>query len=193
MITRILPSFFLRAARGKFVLRSLGLAILALCLTAGSKKMDPTIAVRFHLQTNTFDPTFATKLMLGEPPREVLIEKIPTISERDIASFYPFSAADGTYAVAFQLDRHGQINLETLSASKRGTLLIAIINGRVITPLTIDKTITDGIIYVPSGLTVAEVRALGASFTIMGRENAPKPGKKPKPVDPEDVSPLAPR
>ncbi len=155
--------------------------------------MDPTITVRFHMQTNTFDTTFATKLMLGTPPREVLIEKIPSISERDIASFYPYQAPDGSYAVVFQLDRHGQLNLETLSASKRGTLMVAFVDGREVATLNVDKTITDGMIYLPSGLTLKDVRALGASFTIMGRENQGKPGRRPKPVDPADTDPLAPR
>ena len=121
------------------------------------------------------------------------MEKIPSISERDIASFYPYQAPDGSYGVVFQLDRHGELNLETLSASKRGTLLVAIVNGKVVNYLTIDKTITDGIIYLPSGLALEDIKALGASFTIMGREGQPKPGKKPKPVDPEDTNPLAPR
>lgn len=167
-----------------------GFLLLPLRAPAGGHRLDPNITVRFFVQATTFDTSFATKVEVGTPPREVIIEKIPSISERDIASFYPFQAPDGTYAVAFQLDRHGQIILETLSSSKRGSLLIAAINGRVISPLLIDKAITDGIIYVPSGFTQPELRALGSSFLITGRDRI-GPNKKPK--SPEDTNPLAPR
>ena len=166
------------------------LPLLPLRVPAGGHRMDPNITIRFFTQTNTFDTSFATKVEVGNPPREVIIEKIPSISERDIASFYPFQAPDGTYAVAFQLDRHGQIILEALSSSKRGSLLIAAINGRIISPMLVDKIITDGIIYVPSGITQPELRAMGSSFLITGRDRV-GPNKKPK--SPEDSNPLAPR
>jgi hypothetical protein len=194
MTTRILSLTSLRAGSRKFLLQILLLATFPLCLTAGGKKMDPSIAIRFHVQTNTFDTSFAAKLLLGNPPREVLVEKIPSISERSIASFYPYQAPDGSYGVVFQLDRDGELNLETISAAKRGTLMVAIINGRVVAALNIDKRISDGIIYVPSGVTLPEIRAMGASFTIMGRKGITKPGdKKEKSDEPVNANPLAPR
>ena len=145
---------------------------------AGSKKRDPSIAVRFHAQVSTYDPTFAAKVAAGNPPRQLIVEKIPSISERDIASFYPYRAGDGTYSAAFQLDRHGQAVLEALSSQKRGQLLVAAVNGRPVTLLKVDKIISDGIIFIPSGLTEDDIHALGASFSLMGQTDSDKEAKK---------------
>ena len=78
---------------------------------AGSKHRDPSIAITFHAQANTLDPTFSVRVGVGSPPRQIIVEKIPSISERDIAAFFPFKAADGTFAAEFQLDRHGSVVL----------------------------------------------------------------------------------
>ena len=161
---------------------------------AGSKRRDPSIAIRFPAQVNTYDPTFAAHVKVGNPARDLIVEKIPSISERDIVSFYPFKAPDGTFSAAFQLDRHGSVVLESLSMEKRGQLLVAAVDTRPVAALTVDKTITDGIIYIPSGLTLEEIHKLGASFSLMGQSDSDKeahrappestfsdPGSKPTP------------
>ena len=157
-------------------------------LASGSKKRDPTIAIRLHTQQTGFDPTFAAKVRVGNPPREIIVEKIPSLSERDIASFYPYRASDGSYSVVLKLDRHGEATLEALSTEKRGSLLVVLVNGRPVTSLLIDKIIRDGIIFIPSGLTEANIKAMGASFTVMGQ----LPNGKPAPSAPAPESPLMP-
>ena len=152
---------------------------------SGSKKRDPIIPIRFYGQVFSFDPTFTVKIKIGTPPREIVIEKIPSISERDVASFYPYRAADGTYSAVLQLDPHGIAVLEAVSAQHLGQVLVASVSGRLTATLKIDKPISDGIIFIPYGLTVADIRAMGASFSLMGeteaelearreRENKPK-------------------
>ncbi len=161
---------------------------------AGSKRRDPNIAIRFHSQVSTFDPSFAAKVTVGNPPRVLLVEKIPSLSERDIAAFYPYKAADGTFSAAFQLDRHGAAVLETVSAQNRGRYIVAAVNARPVALLAVDKKITDGIIYIPYGLTLEEIHKLGESFSLMGETETDKenkqmpkestftgPGNEPKP------------
>lgn len=162
---------------------------------AGSKHRDPSIAIRFHAQVNTYDPTFAAQVQVGSPPRRLLVEKIPSISERDIAAFYPFRAPDGTFAAEFQLDRHGSVVLQALSTEKRGQIILVAVNTRPLVPLYVDKTINDGMIYVPSGFTLDEIHQMGASFSLMGQTEADKemrrapkettfsdPGSRPAPL-----------
>ena len=149
----------------------LGLGTSA-ALGSGSKKRDPTIPNRFYGQVLSFDPTFTAKIKIGTPPREVIIEKIPSISERDVASFYPYRAADGSYSVVLQLDGHGTAVLEALSAQRLGLLIIASVGGRLTASLQVDKPISDGIIFIPYGLTGADFRAMGASFRLMGETEA---------------------
>ena len=148
---------------------------------AGRKHRDPTIFVRFHVEVTQSDPTFATKVTAGDPPRELTVEKLPSISERDISSFYPYRASDGTYSAVFQLDAHGRITLETLSEESRGKSIVAAVNGRPVALLAIDKPILDGVIFIPRGLTEDNIRQLGESFDIMGKDYNPKKTKKPAP------------
>lgn len=158
-------------------------ALAALCFlgsesgqAAGSKHRDPSIAIRFHAQVNTFDPTFAAQVKIGN--RQLIVEKIPSIAERDIVGFYPFKASDGTFSAVVQLDRHGAVVLQSLSTEKRGQFIVAAVNARPVALLTVDKTITDGIIYIPSGLTLDEIHQMGASFSLMGQTDLDKEARK---------------
>ena len=92
--------------------------------------------------------------------KNVAIQKLPWITEHDVMAFSPYPAKDGTFGVLFQLDDHGRTVLDTLSIEHRGSFLFVFINGRMITELQIDKRVSDGKIYVPSGLTAADVELM---------------------------------
>ncbi len=87
----------------------------------------------------------------------IAIQRMAWITEHDVMAFSPYPAKDGTFGALFQLDEHGQVVLDTLSVEHRGSFLFVFINGRMITPLQIDKRVSDGKIYIPSGLTPADV------------------------------------
>jgi hypothetical protein len=151
------------------------LALLAFCFLGAAKK--PPLAVRFHCLANKQDgDPFTSKVMLGTPPRAVTIQKIPAISEKDIVAAYPYQAADGTWACAFKLDSHGTIGLDTLSIENRGSVVIAVVNGRVVTAIQIDRRVTDGIISIPTGLTPADIELVKKHFRILGSKSAKKSG-----------------
>ena len=90
-------------------------------------------------------------------------------AERDVVAFYPYSAGNGTYGALFQLDDHGRIALDALSIERRGSLLFALINGRPITELEIDKRVADGKIYIASGLTAADVDSMKKDWRLIGQ------------------------
>jgi len=92
--------------------------------------------------------------------KNVAIQKLPWITEHDVMAFSPYPAKDGTFGALFQLDDHGRTVLDTLSIEHRGSFLFVFINGRMITELQIDKRVSDGKIYVPSGLTAADVELM---------------------------------
>jgi len=113
---------------------------------------------RVHAQANPRDTeVFATSVRAQVFGKEVAIEKMPWISERDVMAFAAYPAQDGTYGVLIQLDDHGRTVLDTLSIEHRGSFLFVFINGRFITELQIDKRVSDGKIYIPSGLTTADI------------------------------------
>jgi hypothetical protein len=125
---------------------------------------------RVHVQGNPQDTeVFSTSVRAQLSGKDVAIEKIPRISERDVIAFYPYPAANGTYGALFQLDENGRIALDTLSIERRGSYLFVIINGRLITELAIDKRVSDGKIYIASGLTVADINLMKKDWRLLGQ------------------------
>ena len=125
---------------------------------------------RAHAQGNPQDTeVFSTSVRAQLSGKDVAIEKIPRISERDIIAFYPYPAANGTYGALFQLDENGRIALDTLSIERRGSYLFVIINGRLITQLEIDKRVSDGKIYIASGLTAADINLMKKDWRLLSQ------------------------
>src|SRR5215471_6801147 len=125
---------------------------------------------RLHAQANAKDTeVFATSVHAQLSGKEVAIEKVPRVSENDVIAFYPYTAVNGTYGALFQLDDHGRVALDTLSIERRGSLLFVFINGRPITELEIDRRVSDGKIYIPSGLTSADIELMKKNWRIIGQ------------------------
>ena len=142
---------------------------LLLALPSGVAK-DRHCMFRLHAEANPRDTAaFATSVPAQFSGKDIAIERMPRISERDVAAFYPYSAGNGTYGALFQLDDHGRIALDALSIERRGSLLFAFINGRPITELESDKRVADGKIYIASGLTAADVESMKKDWRLIGR------------------------
>jgi hypothetical protein len=56
-----------------------------------------------------------------------------------------------------------------LSVEHRGGLLFIFINGRPITEFQIDKRVSDGRIYIASGLTAADIELMKKDWRIIGQ------------------------
>jgi hypothetical protein len=142
---------------------------LFLAMPAGIAK-ERHCMFRVHTQANPQDTeVFATSVRAQLSGKDVAIEKIPRISEHDVIAFYPYPAANGTYGALFQLDEHGRIALDVLSVERRGSLLFVFINGRLITELQIDKRVSDGKIYISSGLTAADIQLMKKDWRLLGQ------------------------
>ena len=154
---------------------------LAPLLFLGMAKKPKEITVRFHVEANARDGApFAIPVTYRNPPRAGFAERVPSLSERDISAIFPVQAADGTFGCAFQFNKHGTFALQTQSTLRRGTSLIVFVVTKAgvhqVIDMVIDKPITDGIIYVPYGLTAYEIALLQKEFPTMGQP----PGKKRK-------------
>jgi hypothetical protein len=125
---------------------------------------------RVHAQANRQDTdVFSIPARATSSGKDVAIEKLPWITEHDVMAFSPYPAQNGTFGALFQLDDHGRVVLDTLSVERRGGFLFVLINGRMITELQIDKRVSDGKIYVPSGLTAADVELMKKQWRLPGR------------------------
>jgi len=136
------------------------LCVFVFCLAfalidAAAKQRHCTF--RVHAQANAQDTdAFSMPARAMSSGKDVAIQKLPWITEHDVMAFSPYPAQGGTFGALFQLDDHGRVVLDTLSVERRGGFLFVFINGRMITELQIDKRVSDGKIYVPSGAGYGE-------------------------------------
>ena len=124
---------------------------------------------RLHMEANLHDTAaFATSVKANVSGRDVAMERTARVSELDVTAFYPYHAGDSSYGALIQLDQHGRVILEALSIERRGGLLFAFVNGRPITEFQIDKRVSDGKIYIRSGLTEADIKLMKKDWGLMG-------------------------
>jgi hypothetical protein len=125
---------------------------------------------RVHVQANSHDTdTFSTSTGTTSSGKNIAIEKLAWITEHDVVGFSPYQSQDGSYGALFQLDGHGRVVLDTLSIENRGRFLFVFVNGRLITALQIDKRVSDGKIYVPSGLSAADIEVMKKEWRLIGQ------------------------
>src|SRR5438270_13299600 len=151
----------------KSILASLIVALLAVSATG----KDRHCIFRVHTEANPNDTaTFSSSVRAQFSGKQVAIERMPRLSERDVVAFYPYPAGDGNYGALFQLDDSGRLALDALSIEHRGSLLFVLINGRPITELQIDRRVLDGRIYVASGLSKADIDLMKKDWRLIGQK-----------------------
>jgi hypothetical protein len=144
--------------------------LVAVLIVTPTMAKDRHCMFRVHVQANPHDTAvFATSVPAKFSDKDIAIERTPRISERDVVAFYPYSAADKSYGVLIRLDEHGRIGLDSLSIERSGQLLFVFINGRPITELEIDKRVSDGKIYIASGLTAADLALMKKDWRLIGQ------------------------
>lgn len=126
---------------------------------------------RLHVEANTNDgAAFSTSVHALFSGKAVAIEKIPRITETDVIAFRPYEDNKDNYGALLQLDDHGTLALDTLSIERRGSLLFVFVNGRAITELQIDKRVSDGRIYIASGLTKRDIDSMKQDWPLIGQK-----------------------
>ena len=147
------------------------IAILASLAAGVCDGKQPHCTFRLHTEANASDGApFSTQIRSPFTGKNVAIEKIPAISENDVVAFQVYQAADKTFGVLVQLNDHGRLALDSLSVERRGTLLFVFVNGRPITELQIDRRVSDGKIYIASGLTINDIGAMRKDWLLVGPE-----------------------
>ena len=146
-------------------------SLLCLLFVSGlAEARKPRCTVRAHLEGNVNDgEVFSSRLTSPATGRNVVIQKTPAISEHDVVGFKAYPAADGSYGVLFDLNDHGKLALDTLSVEKRGTFLYVFVNGRPVAELQIDRRVSDGKLYVASGLSAADIELMKKDWPTKGR------------------------
>jgi hypothetical protein len=147
---------------------SLLLVFLAIGASSGKNRH---CMLRVHAQANPADTeVFSTSVQAKLSGKQVAIERVARLTENDVQAFYPYPLGNGQFGVLLQLDEHGRVALDALSVERRGGFLFIFINGRAITELQIDKRVTDGQLYIPSGLTSADIELMKKDWKLMGQK-----------------------
>jgi hypothetical protein len=151
----------------KSIFASLIVAFLAISATG----KDRHCVFRVHAEANPNDTaSFASSVRALFSGKEISIERIPRLSERDVVAFYPYEVGSGNYGALFQLDEHGRIALDAFSVDRRGSLLFVLINGRAIAELQTDQRVSDGQIYIASGLSKADIEIMKKDWRFIGQK-----------------------
>ncbi len=152
------------------MIRTFALALLlSLSAMATTSAKAKHCTVRVHTQANANDGSvFATPVTTPLTSKTIYIEKIPTISERDVAAFRAYQARDGSFGALLQLNDHGRLALETLSIEHRGTTLLVLVNGRAVTELLVDRPVSDGQLYIAAGLSAADIQLMEKDWPVIG-------------------------
>jgi hypothetical protein len=144
-------------------------AILILIALPPAEGKSRHCMFRVHAEANAQDTeVFATAVRAVVSGKQVAIQKGASINENDVVAFSAYQVGDGNFGALIQLDDHGRITLDSLSVEHRGGYLFIFMNGRAITELQIDKRVSDGKIYIPSGLTAADVQSMKKDWRLIG-------------------------
>ena len=149
--------------------RAWAIALLLILAVSSVSAKSKKCSVRVHAQGNQNDGSvFASPVTAPISGKNIFIEKIPTISEHDVSAYRPYSARDGSFGVLLQLDEHGRLALDTLSVERRGSTVLVFINGRVVAELFIDRRVSDGQIFIASGLTAPDIASMQKTWPEIG-------------------------
>ena len=150
-------------------------AILILAILSTGQGKSKHCQFRVHAEANAQDTeVFSSSIKAKVSGKEVSIQKVASITENDVIGFTAYQAADGTYGALMLLDDHGRISLDTMSVEHNGGYLFIFVNGRAITELKIDKRVSDGKIYLASGLTAADLQSMKKDWHVIVPKKARK-------------------
>lgn len=96
--------------------------------------------------------------------------RVPDIGSKDIRSFTSFPSEDGDYGLLFLLNEPAQRRLAATTNVGQGRFLCAMLNGRVVDAVKIDKPVEDGKLVIWKGATIADIAALDESYPRIGQE-----------------------
>jgi hypothetical protein len=153
-------------------MRKLLAAGAAFLLAIAGANASSHVIFRVHLAANANDGEVFAQPVRSLGGRDFFVEKTPWLSEHDVKSFYPYGAADGSYGALIQLDDHGRLILDTLSIERRGASMFIFVDGRLLTEMQIDRRVSDGKIYLPSGLNAADLKLMTKDWKMTGRQKS---------------------
>ena len=155
------------------VLMALAVFALLPCATAAGKRGEKA-SVSFHLETDAGDNPKMIFPQVQANGQTRYFRRMPEIATKDVLSFSPFPADDGSYGVVFRLKEAAGRRLTAITSANQCRWLVAMLNGRVVDGVLIDKQVDDGLAVVWKGATLADITLLDENLPRIGQEGGKK-------------------
>lgn len=153
--------------------RVLAVLLIVLCpglnAIAGGKKGAKS-GISFHLQAERTDNP---KMVFVQPTNgeQVPYRRNPEIMTKDLAAFDPFPSQDGEgYGAKLQLKPAARNRLAAITNANVNRWLLAMVNGRVVDAVIIDRQIDDGFLVIWKGIGKAEIDVLDSQIPRIGEK-----------------------
>lgn len=152
--------------------RRIILALLAfsfLSPVSASSKRPKKNTLTFHLEGNQVDgPKMVFPLPMGAKQRFFL--KSPLTFTKELVAYKPFFADDGTAGATFAFAPAAVNRISARTTQHQGKWLVAMLNGRPVDAIYIDRPVKDGKLVVWKGIKEAEITAFEYAFPHIGEE-----------------------
>lgn len=121
----------------------------------------------FHIQGDESDgPKMVFPLQMGNQKR--FFTKSPLTFTKEIVSLKHFITEDGTYGAAFAFDKAAAGRIAALTTSNQDKWLVAMLNGRAVDAVFIDRPVNDGKLVVWRGIQQVEIIRFEYAMPITG-------------------------
>lgn len=150
----------------RLILSLLAFAIVTPSAFAMGKRPEKN-RLTFHLQGDVSDgPKMVFPLPMGSKKR--YFRKSPITFTKEIVSLKHFVADDGTFGATFSFDKAAAGRIATLTTSNQDKWLVAMLNGRPVDAVFIDKPIRDGRLVIWQGIKQVEIIRFEYAMPITG-------------------------
>lgn len=126
-------------------------------ITAGGGRPKTSLQLYFEVSSN-LPESQRIVYHLQNPKIDVSVGKFPELWDKHMIGAEALPGNPG--AVLFRFNDHGKRVLNFLTDSNRGRRLVVVLNGRPVFAPTVDATLPNGQLVVPSGISPEEFEGL---------------------------------
>lgn len=149
----------------KLLLPLLALSLIAPAFSMGKRPEKNRLT--FHIQTDQSD---GQKMVFAVPfgNKNLFFSKTPVTATKEIVSLKHFVAEDGTFGATFSFDKAGGGRIAAVTTARQDKWLVAMLNGRPVDVVFIDRPVTDGKLVIWKGIKQTEIIRFEYAMPITG-------------------------
>ena len=124
------------------------------CGSFESLNKKPKFTLSFHPQAGDAEsPRSVFHYQIPGHPEALTFKRVPEITQENVSAFHSFPASNGNgYGVALRLDLRGTNALELMTRTRMGEVVLALVDGKPVDYLTIDRPVADGMLTIWEGV-----------------------------------------